>query len=162
MSNVWSHGFDPFLLLCIPLLLLLLLPLVPAGYPASEPARETPLLFAQPHAPARFGVGGVLLVVTPTIPSQYASATVEVHALQVTRMYCSVCLCVRVCVCACVRACVRVCVVDVICYCSILAGTGTRVQSVCRQCGVQSRPPSPVSSITGPTHDGLMQCMQQV
>ena len=107
VNHVWSQGLNPFLLLCLPLLLLLLLlHLVPAGYPASEPARETPLLFAQPHAPARFGVGGVLLVVTPTIPSQYASATVEVHALQVKRMYCSVCVCV--CVCVCVRACVRV------------------------------------------------------
>ena len=50
---------------------------------AVEPARETPLLFGCPHAPARFGVGGTLVVVTPTSPSEYSNATVQLIQLKV-------------------------------------------------------------------------------
>jgi hypothetical protein len=53
-----------------------------------EPARETPLHFSCPHAPVRFGVGGTLIIVTPTAPSEYNKATVQLIQLQVShKMY---------------------------------------------------------------------------
>ena len=97
---------------------------------AVEPARETPLLFGCPHAPVRFGVGGTLVVVTPTSPSEYSNATVQLiqlkvvmspnsHMIHTDSLFCSYLL---------------------------LQGCGTRVQALYRRPGVPFGSSNTVSS----------------
>ena len=58
---------------------------------SAPPARETPLSFAHPHVPVRFGPGGQLVIGLPIISG---TSSVEIHSVQVyvTHVFVHACL----------------------------------------------------------------------